>query len=122
MRFYTGSHEYLHKASSTRDIFDQFLYLVPEVNNQYDVNTIMLHNGKQKLGSVEAHSAAPIRQLMEKWKNEGGSGEDVVVCSMDSFYDSGLQEFKHRGSLKVRGMYRVNERLARKFSKKNLKE
>ena len=130
MRFYknqaTGStaHDYLHAVEKLPDAFDQCLYLVPEQSNQYDSNAVMLHNGKMKLGSVEAGDAAKVRQLLDKWKRDNGggiTGEDVIVVRCDPMYID-PQTFAFKGSIKVRGMYRVNERLARKFSNKHRKE
>lgn len=83
----------------------------------------MLHNGKQKLGSVDANSAIKLKQMMHRWKqeNRGGiEGEDVIVVRMDNFYMP-LEDFKFKASIAVRGMQRVNERLARKFSNNNRK-
>jgi hypothetical protein len=123
MRFYKGSHEYLHKVNEITDVFDQFLFLVPEVDNVHDINAVMLHNGHKKLGSVEARSAAAIKRLMVEWQNASDSrSEDIVVCRIEPTYRSSLEDFKYRGSITVRGMYRVNERLARKFAKLNLKD
>lgn len=118
MRFYKGAHDYIHKVGQISDVFDQCLYLVPEPNNQYDSNAVMLHNGKIKLGSVEASDAARLRLLFQQWKNENGGGnggEDVVVVKLDRITVD-PQTFAFTGSIKIRGMYRVNERLARKFS------
>lgn len=123
MRFYAGAHEYLHRASKL-DVFDQCLYLVPELDNKYDVNAVMLHNGKKKLGSVEANDAARVKRLIQQWKNENGggiTGEDVVVVRCDRIMID-PQTFEFKGSIVVRGMYRVNERLARKFSNKHRKD
>lgn len=100
------------------DVFDQCLYLVPEPKNQYDSNAVMLHNGKMKLGSVEASDAARLRRMLQEWKNENGGGiegDDVVVVKLERI-SIDPQTFAFTGSIKVRGMYRVNERLARKFS------
>lgn len=122
MRFYAGAHEYLHKAGQQRDVFDQYLYLVPEVDNKYDVNAVMLHNGKQKLGSVEAKDAAKVKRLFDEWKDANPMHlDDVIVVRMDQVYQH-LSDFKYRGSIPVRGMYRIHERLARKFSNKHLKD
>lgn len=123
MRFYDGAHNYIHRASKL-GVFDQCLYLVPEQGNQYDSNAVMLHNGKKKLGSVEANDAAKVRRLLQQWKDENGGGiggEDVIVVKCDAIYVD-PQTFEFKGSIKVRGMYRVNERLARKFSNKHRKE
>lgn len=125
MRFYKGSHEYLHMAGKLRDTFDQCLYLVPEQSNKYDSNAVMLHNGKMKLGSVVATDAGKVRRMIDKWKADNGgddiTDEDVIVVKADPMaYDA--QTFGFAGSIKVRGLYRVNERLARKFSNKHRKE
>lgn len=111
----------MHEASKL-DTLDQCLYLVPEVDNKHDVNAVMLHNGKQKLASVESTCAAKIKRLLQKWREENGTrGEDVVVCRIAAMYiDRNTFEFK--GSAQVYGMHRVNERLARKFSDKHRKD
>lgn len=123
MRFYSGAHDYIHDASR-QDVLEQCLYLVPERDNKYDVNAVMLHNGRKKLGSVEANDAAKVKRLLQQWKSENGGGiegEDVIVVRCDSVpIDAKTFEFK--GSVQVRGMYRVNERLARKFSNKHRKD
>lgn len=123
MRFYAGAHDYIHRASK-EDVLYQCLYLVPEKDNKYDVNAVMLHNGKIKLGSVESNDAAKLKRLFSEWEAENGGGipgEDVLVVRCDSMpIDAKTFEFK--GSVHVRGMYRVNERLARKFSNKNRKD
>ncbi len=122
MRFYAGAQEYLPKAGQYHDVFDQFLYLVPEVDNKYDVNAVMLHNGKQKLGSVEAKDAAKLKRLLTDWRDQNRSNtDDVIVVRMDTLSHENLNDFKFRGSITVRGMHRVNERLARKFANKHLK-
>ncbi len=123
MRFYPGAFEYLVKASR-RIMCDQCLYLVPEVDNNHDVNAVMLHNGEQKLGSVSADAAPELKNLLKLWKtSEIGkeyNTDDVIVCSLqaDSVgYGAGdMLNFMNRGSIIVVGEYRVNERLARKFS------
>jgi len=123
MRFYNGAHDYIHRASKL-DVFDQCLYLVPEQDNKYDTNAVMLHNGKMKLGSVEASDAARVKRLLQEWKDQNGggiTGEDVIVVRCDPLYVD-PQTFEFKGSVKVRGMYRVNERLARKFSNKHRKD
>jgi hypothetical protein len=123
MRFYAGAHEYLHKAGQHQDVFDQCLFFVPVVDNMFDVNSVMLHNGKKKLGSVEAKDAARIKRLLDEWRIENPTHiEDVIVVRMDYLHNQGLADFKYRGSITVRGMYRINERFARKFANKHLKD
>lgn len=122
MRFYPGAHSYLHKASQRRDTLDQCLYLVAEVDNKYDVNAVMLHNGKMKLGSVNATDTAKIKRLLNEWHQQNAkAGEDVIVCRCDAIYID-PQTFGFKGSVQVHGMHRVNERLARKFSDKYRKD
>lgn len=120
MRFYDGAHKYLYDVSR-KDVHDQCLYLVPEFDNKHDMNAVMLHNGQQKIGSVSANDAAKIKRLMLEWKADNGpAGEDVIVCKCDVIYGPSY-DFDHKGSVTVRGMYRVNERLARKYSNLKLK-
>lgn len=91
---------------------EQCLYLVPE-NNDNDQDAVMLHNGKQKLGNVAKEQARMVRAWLATWKvAQGSKGEDVLVCSINHVTDP----------LYVYGNYRVNERLARKFSNKYRKE
>lgn len=123
MRFYPGAHDYIHRASK-EDVLYQCLYLVAERDNKYDVNAVMLHNGKKKIGSVEVNDAAKVKRILHEWnvQNGGGiEGDDVIVVRCDAMpIDAKTFEFK--GSVQVRGMYRVNERLARKFSNKHRKD
>lgn len=114
MRFYKGAHEYLYSIKD-KDIKDQCLYLVPELDNDADINAIMLRNGKQKLGSVSASQAPYLKKLFQNWQNDNSGSNDVIVCEMRIF-DHGLDFFRRTGSISVKGVYRVNERLARKFS------
>jgi len=134
MRFYKGAHDYLHTVGrEVRDTEEQCLYLVPEASNEFDSNAVMLHNGKIKLGSVAAESAAKVRRIMADWKAESAKkaaaagakhpewADDVIVVRMAPI-SSTKQDFAHVASLKVYGKYRINERLARKFSDKHRKE
>ena len=120
MRFYKGAHEEL-LATSRKDVEEQLLFLVPEVDNNYDINAVMLHNGKQKLGSVTATEAPKLKHMLQQWREENGGKDDVVVCRMWRV-DHNLDYFKLAGSITVRGVHRVNERLARKFSDFKRKE
>jgi len=119
MRFYKDSYESLIRAAKIPTHEERFLFLVPEVNNGTDVNAVMLHDGKKKLGSVAAGEAPVLKGLFESWKAERGHDEVVVLTfrnqpNVDSQYM--IDNFKRLGSIKVRGLYRVNERLARKFA------
>ena len=121
MRFYPGSYDSLIKSIRTRDETERFMFIVPEVNNATDSNAIMLSDGRKKIGSVAASEAAVLRRVFEKWRAERGYDEVVVVQfkyppSVDTTYD--VENFKRLGSFGVKGIYRVHERLARKFAAK----
>lgn len=121
MRFYPGAHDYLLKASRKADYFDQHLYLVAEFDNEYDKNAVMLHNGKQKLGSVNATQSPAIKRLLAEWI-DGPRGDFVVVCKMDRIQTYDEVNFPYVGSITVYGKHRVNERLARKYADKFRKD
>lgn len=110
MRFYEGAHEYLFKALKLRS-YQQCVYLVPEVDNKYDSNAVMLHNGKQKLGSVSATEAPAIKRLLESYGKN-----NVLICSYATGWDMNFESFKRLGSISVWSTEIVNERLARKFA------
>lgn len=115
MRFYTGAHKALWEASKKSATgMQQHLYLVAEVDNNHDINAVMLHNGKQKLGSVTSIQAAAIKQLLQGMRDKAGN-DQVVVCFVDRIYES-VEDFAYRGSITIHGKYSVNERLARKFA------
>ena len=121
MRFYAGAFDWLLKAAQTKDIYDQHLYLVAEVDNDNDINAVMLHNGKRKLGNVAANEAPALKRILTSWKS-GPKGDDVVVCSIDRISINERQDFPFRGSIVVHGKHRVNERLARKYADKFRKD
>ncbi len=124
MRFYPGSFDSLANSVSTvkrSTEFYGFMFIVPEVNNASDVNAVMLHDGKQKIGSVSSVEAPALKRMFERWRSECGYSEVVVarfsqLPDLNTQYE--LENFKRLGSLKVDGMYRVNERLARKYAAK----
>lgn len=108
MRFYPGAFDRLI-AASKKPTDMQSLFLVQEFDNEHDAHAVMLHDGKMKLASVSASDAPAIRRLLD-------NTNDVVVCSMSYVPKSQTSDFKYTGSIKVRGLGRVNERLARKFA------
>ena len=122
-RFYPGAHEYLYKVSRfVRETEEKCLYLVPEINNQHDSNAVMLHNGKMKLGNVAVELAPQVRSMLTAWAKESGS-EDVVACTLQEVqWNVDLLTFKQQAAHNVQGRYRVNERMARKFSDKFRKD
>jgi len=119
MRFYQGAHEYLFGAAKLGH-YEQCLYLVPEVDNNHDINAVMLHNGKNKLGSVSASEAPALRQLFKMLRNRDGF-DSVLICKMQIFIPGPLRLFKEVGSFVVTSNEIVNERLARKFAAKTRK-
>lgn len=119
MRFYDGSFDALIKAAHQPTPTKRCLFLVPEVKNTHDVNAIMLSNGKQKIASVSAADAPAIRLLFENWRREVGYDEVIVVdfvCEPLLKTSTDIVHFKRLGSIRVEGLYRVHERLARKFA------
>lgn len=102
------------------------LFLVPELNNSYDINAVMLSNGERKLGYVSASEAPILRKIFERWRNEKNFDEVIVVepiynpCAV--VYDDDYcllaetRRFKDLRSIKFRAVHRINERLARKFA------
>jgi len=121
MRFYKGAFDYLLKASQYKDVFDQHLYLVAEADNEHDVNAVMLHNGRQKLGTATATEAPALKRLMTGWKT-GSRDDNVVVCQFDRITPMEKADFPFKGSILVHGKYRINERLARKYADKFRKD
>ena len=121
MRFYKDAFDYLLKAAEKKDVFDQHLYLVVEADNKHDVNAVMLHNGRQKLGTTVATEAPLLKRLMTNWKT-GSRDDSVVVCNIDRIYINKKVDFPFRGSIIVHGKHRVNERLARKYADKFRKD
>lgn len=116
MRFYDGAHEELFKVIYKQPE-DQCLYLVADVGNTYDSNAVKLHNGKQKLGSVAAEFAKPVRAMLDRWSKEDGF-DSVIVCKLDltTINGNNIGSFKKFASVYVKGFSRVNERAARKFA------
>jgi hypothetical protein len=120
MRFHGDAIRLIDKIKSESSSLRQCLYLVPEVGNQYDKNAVMLHDGKRKLGYVSREFASTIRPVLEQWKRQNEdnqTGDDVVVCTL---VNSGWNS--HESTTFVTGIFRVNERVARKFSDTHRKE
>ncbi len=119
MRFYNGSYDSLLKKKRAFD-FDQEsnVYILPEANNTYDRNAIMVSDGRRKVGSIAAVEAAELRVIFEKMRAETGYDE-VLVAKLSwaepvrTSYEA--DRFKKAGSLRLRVIGRVHERLARKF-------
>lgn len=121
MRFYDGAYDSLIKSAKLPTGSERFMFIVPEVGNAKDVNAVMLSNGKRKVASIAAEEAAVLRKLFEGWREETGYDEVIVVDfarqpRVNTTFE--VEHFKRLGSIKVKGLYRVHERLARKFAAK----
>jgi hypothetical protein len=121
LKFYEGAFDSLYRASQIRETEQKCLFLVAEADNPHDPNAVMLHDGKRKLGSVERTEAAYLKSLLVKWAKESGK-DDVIVASIGYMGSSEIASMKYNGYCHVDGLYRVNERLARKFADKYRKE
>jgi len=119
MRFYDGAHDELIKLAKAATYEEPYMFILPEVNNTTDPNAVMLSNGRRKIGSVAAGEAGKLRRIFAEWRHEMDFDEVLVVDFVrtpivHTAYD--CDNFKHVASIKVRGIYRVHERLARKFA------
>lgn len=122
MRFHDGSFESLARAAKVREAKAQCLFLVADVNNPKDENAVMLHDGVRKLGYVAATQAPAVKAILEGWKRESGNDEVAVVTFGEYVSTTATPRyFQQLGNIKMRGVYRVNERFARKFATKQLK-
>jgi hypothetical protein len=96
---------------SKRDRPDQCLFLVPDINNKFDKNAVMLHNGVSKLGHVVLAEAIEIRKILADQVLK--FGQDVVlVVSIPPM----TENFRWSSSLSVRVVGVVYERFARKYA------
>jgi len=121
MRFYDGSYDSLIRSARQPVKSHRLMFLVPEVDNKQDVNAVMLSNGRQKIASIAAAEAPMLKALFERWRREKGYDEVIVVdfvCTPSVETQWEVNSFKRLGSIKVKGLYRVHERLARKFAAK----
>lgn len=120
MRFYPGSFDYLGKINQL-PVEEQCLFLVEEFGNKHDGYAVMLSNGKHKIGSVSAEDAKKVRLILSNWRKEREGSDDVIVVKLGTVQIN-PGDFEFTGSIKVHGRYRVNERLARKYSDNYRKE
>lgn len=110
MRHHQGSFERIIEASKRKRPLHQGLFLVHDVNNRFDVNAVMLHDGVRKLGYVQAAQAATVRALL-KAEGERAGQDVVIVVSMPPQSDSAAWST----SFNVKGVGMVYERIARKY-------
>lgn len=113
MRFYPTSIESLQRAALIQEPEAKLLFLVGEVDNEYDINAVMLHDGKNKIASVCSEDARSVRAMLQQWRDKTGV-DNVIVCSFNKY--AAAHEMKNYMSIKLKCHYRVDERLARKFA------
>lgn len=118
-KYCPGAHDFIIKTS--RKPLDQrtkqFLFLV----NDPKTDEVMLHNGKNRLGSVADTEKKAIRALITKLSDELGQ-DQVLVCHVKHIEPSHEWTIKTGSSLRVIPTHHVYERLARKFSDKYRKD
>lgn len=111
MKYYTNAHERIIEASR-REPKDQCLFLVPDVNNKFDKDAVMLHDGVQKLGHVAAAECGAVRRYLEKEALARGQDAVLVVYVPPIKSDN----FQWSTSFNVKAVGIVYERIARKFA------
>ena len=111
MKYYTGAHERIIEASR-RAPENQCLFLVPDVNNKFDKDAVMLHDGVQKLGHIAAEECAAVRRFLEK--EALSRGQDAVLVAYVPPIKSDSFQWSTSFNVKVVGI--VYERIARKFA------
>jgi hypothetical protein len=119
---------------SIKEKTEQCLFLVAESGNMHDQHAVMLHDGERKIGSLNKVQAPAVKAILDSWvrplAGKSYNQEDVIVVSVPYLLDDSdysdtsdmYDELKRSQIVKVKGIYRVNERLARKFSDQYLKE
>lgn len=112
MRHHAGSFDALI-AASKRAARDQVLFLVADINNKFDQNAVMLHNGKVKLGYVAAAEAAKVKKILLDLTKERGQ-DQVIVVTLPPVKNEG--DFSWSSSVTVKGVGFVYERIARKHA------
>jgi hypothetical protein len=88
------------------------------VNNKFDKDAVMLHNGLNKLGYVAANQAPEVR----KYLNEEAvtRGQDAVLVVSIGLIETDLGTWSSSFTVKAVGI--VYERIARKYAADLLKE
>ena len=80
-------------------------------------NGVLLHNGKQRLGTVAPHNVDAVRETLKPLAIKEGS-DHVIVCKLNFISGSFEDSFKWGSSFNIIPVFSVYERLARKFSNK----
>jgi hypothetical protein len=117
MKYYKGAHDRIIEASR-RAPEDQCLFLVPDVNNKFDKDAVMLHDGVAKLGHIAAGECAEVKRFLEKERLTRGQDAVLVVHVPPIKSDS----FNWSTSFNVKVVGIVYERIARKFAQSILKK
>jgi hypothetical protein len=93
----------------------QRLYLVADVNNRFDRDAVMLHDGVNKLGRVVAKQAPAIREFLDAASLDRGQ-DQVIVCELGELIapDGVDPDSVWASSVCVAGRGLVYERIARK--------
>jgi hypothetical protein len=102
-------------AASKRPAKDQCLFLVADVNNKFDANAVMLHNGKVKLGYVAAAEAARVKAVLDDLSKASGQDHVLVVKHAEVRRPG---DFSWCTATNVTAVGHVYERIARKFAQK----
>jgi hypothetical protein len=116
-KYCAGGFDYLIKASRVREPEEQCLFLVLDTKS----DDVLLHNGKQRLGTVAAIHVKAVRETLKKLAVSEGA-DHVIVCKLNFIADSSSHMFKQNSSFNVVPVFSVYERLARKFSNKYRKD
>lgn len=112
MRHHTDSGEFIYDASLLEPS-EQRLFLVRDVNNQFDSNAVMLHNGARKLGYVSAQQAPKIRKVIDELSLIEGK-DQVLVLNLAKQESPSATIWATSLDMKVVGY--VYERIARKLA------
>lgn len=116
MRHHTGSFDKII-AASKRPVHDQRLFLVPDINNPFDKNAVMLHDGKVKLGYVAATEAAKVKAIIDDLSKAGGQDHVIVVKHAPVKREG---DFSWSTSISVTAVGHVYERIARKLAQEGV--
>lgn len=119
-KYCAGAFDFIIKASKTvnhTERPEQCLFLVADSKSK----DVVLHNGKQRLGSVVDSQARDVRKIIDKLGEETGQ-DQVLVCYMPYVDRNSEYSIRTGSSLKVVPTHHIYERLARKFADKYRKD
>jgi hypothetical protein len=110
MRHHANSFDKIIAASS-RPVHEQLLFLVPDVNNRFDKNAVMLHDGQNKLGYVAAREVPQVKEIIDELSKQAGQ-DQVLVVEVQPVINP--RDFSWSSSFNARVVGAVYERIARK--------